>query len=61
MRPGYYTEQQQSNKLNDVQSNLIILSSTLASAWLTSVIDTYFFRVLNDQKIITLPCNLFLL
>ena len=53
--------EQQSNKLNDVQSNLIILSSTLASAWLSSVIDTYFFRVLNDQKIITLPCNLFLL
>ena len=39
--------EQQSNKVNDVQTNLILLSSTLASAWLSSVIDSYFFSSLK--------------
>jgi hypothetical protein len=39
--------EQQSNKLNDVQTNLILLSSTLASAWLSSVIDSYLFSSLK--------------
>ena len=35
--------EQQSATVNDAQTNLIILSTTLVSAWLTSIIDSYFF------------------
>ena len=35
--------EQQSATVNDVQTNLMILSTTLVSAWLTSIIDSYFF------------------
>ena len=35
--------EQQSATVNDAQTNLMILSTTLVSAWLTSVIDSYFF------------------
>ena len=35
--------EQQSVTVNDAQSNLMILSTTLVSAWLTSVIDCFFF------------------
>ena len=33
----------QSNKVNNARNNLIILGTTIASSWLTSVIDAYFF------------------
>ena len=35
--------EQQSATVNDAQTNLMILSTTLVSAWLTSIIDSYFF------------------
>ena len=35
--------EQQSAIVNDAQTNLMILSTTLVSAWLTSIIDSYFF------------------
>ena len=35
--------EQQSATVNDAQTNLIIFSTTLVSAWLTSIIDSYFF------------------
>ena len=35
--------EQQSASVNDAQTNLMILSTTLVSAWLTSIIDSYFF------------------
>ena len=39
--------EQQSIKVNDARTNLIILGTTLASAWISSVIDTYFFSELK--------------
>jgi hypothetical protein len=35
--------EQQSATVNDAQTGLMILSTTLVSAWLTSIIDSYFF------------------
>ena len=35
--------EQQSVTVNDAQTNMMILGTTLASAWLTSIIDAYFF------------------
>jgi hypothetical protein len=35
--------EQQSATVNDAQTKLMILSTTLVSAWLTSIIDSYFF------------------
>jgi len=35
--------EQQSATVSDAQTNLMILSTTLVSAWLTSIIDAYFF------------------
>ena len=39
--------EQQSNTVNDSQKNLMILATTLASAYLTSIIDSYFFSGLK--------------
>jgi len=39
--------EQQSIKVNDAQTKLIVLSTTLVSAWLTSIIDSYFFSGLE--------------
>ena len=35
--------EQQSQTVNDAQANLMIISTTMISAWLTSVLDAYFF------------------
>ena len=39
--------EQQSNTVNDSQKNLMFLATTLASAYLTSIIDSYFFSGLK--------------
>ena len=39
--------EQQSVTVNDAQTNMMILGTTLASAWLTSIIDAYFFSGLK--------------
>lgn len=39
--------EEQSVTLNDAQTNMMILGTTLASAWLTSIIDAYFFSGLK--------------
>ena len=39
--------EQQSNTVNDSQKNLMVLATTLASAYLTSIIDSYFFSGLK--------------
>ena len=39
--------EQQSSTVNDAQANLMILSTTLVSAYLSSIIDSYFFSGLK--------------
>ena len=39
--------EKQSSTFNDAQTNLIILSTTLVSVYLSSVIDSYFFSGLK--------------
>ena len=43
--------EQQSVTVNDAQTNMMILGTTLASAWLTSIIDAYFFQVLMITRL----------
>ena len=51
----------QSNKINDARMNLIILGTTIASSWLTSVIDAYFFSGYNAKKTNCIIFSLFTL
>ena len=39
--------EKQSNTVNDAQTNLMIISTTLVSAYLSSIIDSYFFSGLK--------------